>query len=151
MFSAMKNKVAKGLIFLSTFVFGKIPLNYAYSTRLTNNISVLLSSEQWVSANNMRSTDTVCINIPLCGTASTQSCRSAILASPCLSVHLALGDNSKFDFHEILNPDETCRHIPVWQNWNSVFGDFTSVINSCCFSGTTANLKALKHARPRSQ
>jgi hypothetical protein len=62
---------------LSTFVFGKIPLFYMYSMRLMDNISVLLSSEQCVSTNNMRSTHTVSINIPLCGTASTQSCRSA--------------------------------------------------------------------------
>jgi hypothetical protein len=42
-----------------------------------NNISLLLSSEQGVSTNNMRSTDMVSVNIPLCGTASMQSCRSA--------------------------------------------------------------------------
>jgi hypothetical protein len=62
---------------LSAFVFGKIPLFYMYSMRLMDNISVLLLSEQWVSSNNMRCTHTVSLNIPLCGTASTQSCRSA--------------------------------------------------------------------------
>jgi hypothetical protein len=133
---------------LSTFVFGKIPLYYAYSTRLTNNISALLSSEQWVSANNMRSTDTVSINIPLCGAASTQSCRSAILASPCLSVHLAVCNNSNIDFREVWNRDETYRHIPVWQKWNSIFGDLTSVMSKFLPPGTSSSLKALKHARP---
>jgi hypothetical protein len=100
------------------FSFSNTPFLYSYSISLMNTISVLLSSEQWVSTNSTCSTDMVSINIPLCGTASTLSCRSAhisVTTSVCnsrmaarvsvqfyigvfcknLSTHLQCGSNGK--------------------------------------------------------
>jgi hypothetical protein len=89
----------------------------------------------------MRSIDRVSIKILLCGSASTLSCRSAILASSYLSVHLAVCNNSKIDFGEILNPDETYRHTPCLAKMKQQLRR-PYINNKELFSfGTTANLK----------
>jgi hypothetical protein len=93
-----------------------------------NNISVLPSSEQWVSTYNIRSTDMVSINIPLCGTASTQSCRRAHISVITSLYNSRLGPRvSVFYFEIFQNFINTLR---VWLNWENNIRIFKLALNN---------------------
>jgi hypothetical protein len=111
-----------------------------------NNISILLSSQEWVFTNNIHSTDMGKINILLCATASTQSGRSAYI-----SVTMSVCKNGCMDCHNILHQNVSLNFIDrlsVGITWDNDIGGLTSVIIFFC---PTANLNSSKHARDASQ